>query len=91
MSALKREGVGHCVTRNGEKLVLGSAEIGVFGEAGLIYAAPNLIFHYVLVHHYSPPESFVRAMKAAPNPINSDYFKRLSMLKLEWRVFSTAR
>ena len=66
----------------GEEMLLGSAEIRVFGQAGLIYAAPNLIYHYVLLHHYSPPEVFVPAMKEGPKPTDSDYFKRLSLLKL---------
>jgi hypothetical protein len=91
MAALKHDGLGHSARRNGDELVLGSAEIRVFGEAGLIYAVPNLIYHYVLLHHYRPPEDFVRAMKDGPNPTDSDYFKRLTVLKLDWRVLSTAR
>ena len=91
MAALKQDGLGHRATRKGEQLVLGSAEIRVFGEAELIYAAPNLIYHYVLLHQYKPPKDFVRAMKEGPKPADSDYFKRLTVLKLDWRVFSTTR
>jgi hypothetical protein len=89
MAALKQDGLGHRAIRKGEELLLGSAEIRVFGEAGLIYAAPDLIYHYVLVHHYSPPEVFVRAMKEGPKATDSDYFKQLNMLKLDWSVSST--
>src|SRR5262249_41613272 len=36
----------------GETLKLGSAEIRVIGADRVIYAAPNLIFHYVRDHGY---------------------------------------
>ena len=29
---------------------------------GAIYAAPNLIYHYVAEHHYAPPQEFVDAL-----------------------------
>jgi len=82
MAALKSDGIGHRATRNGEELLLGSAEIRVFGQSGVIYAAPNLIYHYVLIHHYNPPDEFVRAMKEGPKPTEADYFKRLTGLRL---------
>jgi len=47
---------------DGEILTLGSAEIRVQGADGTIFAAPDLIFHYVDVHGYLPPESFIRAV-----------------------------
>ena len=41
--------------------LLGTAEITI--DAGeRIYAAPNLILHYVAGHFYLPPEDFVRAV-----------------------------
>src|SRR5215470_17912081 len=48
--------------RKGQKILLGSAEIRVFSEKGDIYAAPNLIYHYVSIHHYRPPEEFIAAL-----------------------------
>src|SRR5690349_2636862 len=39
--------------RNGEELLLGSAEIRVAAVPGQLYAAPNLIYHYVVSHNYS--------------------------------------
>src|SRR5580692_1729300 len=39
-------------TRHGEMRLLGSAEIRVFSETGAIYAAPDLIYHYMTVHRY---------------------------------------
>ena len=37
-AALKHDGLGHHATRNGEELLLGSAAIRVFSDAGLICA-----------------------------------------------------
>jgi hypothetical protein len=71
-------------SRNNQTLLLGSAEIRVFSNAGAIYAAPNLIYHYVLAHHYSPPEVFVAALQSGPNPGTQEYANRLSELNLRW-------
>ena len=46
---------------------LGSAEIRVVGE-GQVFAAPDLIGHYVAAHAYRPPEAFVRAVLTGPAP-----------------------
>jgi len=50
------------VSRHGKKITLGSAEIRVEGKDGRVYAAPNLIYHYVLEHEYDPPHEFVEAL-----------------------------
>jgi hypothetical protein len=50
-------------TLNGRTVVLGSAEIRV-GGAGVTYAAPDLIYHYVVQHRYRPPGEFIRAVLA---------------------------
>lgn len=50
------------VERNGEQLKLGSAEIRVLGNDGKIYAAPNLIYHYITKHNYMPPAEFIKAV-----------------------------
>jgi hypothetical protein len=55
--------------RDAEILKLGWAEIRVFGAADCVYAAPNLIYHYVVDHHYHPPEEFIYA--AAGHPITA--------------------
>lgn len=49
------------LTQEGEELLLGSAEIRV-GIGAVIYAAPDLIFHYVSVHPYHPPAAFLHAL-----------------------------
>lgn len=49
------------VTRHGKTLVLGDAEIHVHGD-GVIFVAPNLVFHYVEAHGYRPPDAFLAAL-----------------------------
>ncbi len=70
--------------RNGEELLLGSAEIRVLASTGQLYAAPNLIYHYVVSHNYLPPAEFVRAVLNAACPPEDDYFVLLKKLGLTW-------
>jgi hypothetical protein len=70
--------------RNGDSLALGSAEIRVFGEDGSIFAAPNLIYHYVKEHQYKLPEEFERALLDGPKPPSEEYFEKLENLELSW-------
>lgn len=79
-----QSGDSHHAERKGERLTLGSSEIRVFGKDGIVYAAPTLIFHYVSVHHYEPPEEFVRALSDGPRPTSPEYFESLEKLRLEW-------
>ena len=69
------------------KVLLGSAEIRVFSKSGDVYAAPNLIYHYVSCHRYQPPAPFVAALHEGhegPSPTTSAYFDRLKDLGLKW-------
>ena len=43
---------------------MGNGEIRVPGSRGRVYVAPVLVAHYVEVHHYLPPEQFIRAVLA---------------------------
>jgi len=70
--------------RNDEQLLLGSAEIRVAGIQGRLFAAPNLIYHYVVSHSYSPPAEFVQAVLTGPCPPEDGYFDLLSKLGLAW-------
>ena len=45
----------------GRKVLLGSAEIRVRTQRAT-YAAPNLILHYVSVHHYEPLADFIEGV-----------------------------
>lgn len=70
-------GVVPLLEYEGETQRFGSAEIRVLGLNGLIYAAPNLIFHYVRDHRYKPPQAFVDAVLAEPGPETETYRKHL--------------
>lgn len=61
-------------------LSLGSCEIFVFADNGLIYAAPNLIYHYVLDCDYLPPEEFIEAVVRSPRPPSDEYLALLARL-----------
>jgi len=61
------------VEQNGEKIGLGSAEIWVFGREGKAYAAPTLIYHYIVQHHYRPPDEFLKALSEGPLPNTPEY------------------
>jgi hypothetical protein len=67
-------------TRDGETMILGSAEIRVFGAGAIVYACPNLIFHYVTEHSYLPPRSFLDALAICPHPHSIEYLERLVAL-----------
>jgi hypothetical protein len=68
-----------------EKVVnLGSAEIRVISEDNTIYASPNMIIHYILVHGYYPPEEFINAVLMGPLP-DSPEFLALEA-KFKWRT-----
>lgn len=54
----------------GQKTYLGSAEIWIPSSDGSIFAAPNLILHYVEIHSYLPPPSFIEAVL---QPVSADW------------------
>jgi len=64
---------GALIRYKGEELKLGSADIRVVGKDGTVYAAPNMIFHYVVDHLYQPPDEFIQAVLQGPLPDSPDY------------------
>jgi len=48
-----------------EEVALGDAEIRVLGRNDRVFAAPNLIYHYVTAHGYRPPDEFLGALSDA--------------------------
>ena len=54
----------HC---DGEEVWLGNGEIRVIGDSAT-YAAPTLIYHYVVAHNYRPPDEFIEAVLTGPLP-----------------------
>ncbi|CCE06205.1 hypothetical protein BRAS3843_1640015 [Bradyrhizobium sp. STM 3843] len=79
---------GNLAQKNGERLLLGSAEIRVVSDRGELFAAPNLIYHYVVQHDYAPPMEFVRAVLLGPCPPEDRYRELLSKFGLDWRKTS---
>jgi hypothetical protein len=64
----------------GERVAMfGSGELRVVGE-DVIYAAPTLIYHYVVDHQYMPPREFIDAVVHGPEPGSADYYDRLHTL-----------
>jgi hypothetical protein len=41
----------------------GSSNVLIPSSSGKIYAAPFLIYHYIVEHHYRPPEEFLEAVR----------------------------
>ena len=77
-------GSAYVSERNGSRLLLGVAEIRAFSADGQIYAAPNLIYHYVSMHHYEPPKEFMEALRNGPRPPDRGYFECLEQLRFTW-------
>jgi hypothetical protein len=45
-----------------ESIHRGNGQIRVEGQGGIFYAAPTMVYHYVMAHSYSPPPEFVAAV-----------------------------
>lgn len=58
------------ITVNGWRL--GGAEIRTIGDEE-IYAAPDLIYHYIVDHGYAPPAEFVRSVMKGPGVDSAEY------------------
>ncbi|MCP1226129.1 ankyrin repeat domain-containing protein [Sebaldella sp. S0638] len=58
---------------NGEIQNLGFLEIRVLGENGVRYAAPDLIFYYIIKYGYKPPQEFIEAVLYGPDPKTEEY------------------
>jgi hypothetical protein len=71
--------------RHSVRRLLGTGEIRVFGPAGDVFAAPNLIYHYVSEHEYRPPLEFLRALEQGPRPGTEQYSRLLDNLRVSWR------
>jgi len=63
----------------------------------VLYAAPEMVGHYVEAHQYSPPAVFIQAVFAAPLPGTTEYhdavakFRDIKLRQLaEWRATGQA-
>ncbi len=46
----------------GKRVLLGSSELWILGKSNKVYAAPDMIFHYITEHNYLPPSEFLNAV-----------------------------
>lgn len=63
----------------------GGAEIRVFYK-DKIYAAPNLVYHYVTQHNYKPPAEFMEAVLHGPLPGSPEYETLIQKLGVDYRI-----
>ncbi|MEZ4661490.1 MAG: hypothetical protein R2911_28400 [Caldilineaceae bacterium] len=61
----------------------GSAEIRVFYN-NKIYAAPDLIFHYVVDHQYLPPIEFIEAVLRGPLPRTAESDRLIVRIEVDY-------
>jgi nucleoside phosphorylase len=54
--------VPYSENRLDQRVARGNGEIRVRGPAGIVYAAPVLICHYIKAHNYRPPDEFLEAI-----------------------------
>jgi hypothetical protein len=48
-----------------KRRLLGTAEVWIPGDEDILYAAPDLIVHYIHAHRYLPPSEFLVALSSA--------------------------
>lgn len=80
-----------CLNHKGHTISLGYKLICVFGSDGAAYLSPDLIFHYVVEHHYAPPQSFVNAVLLGPQPGSLEYAMKVRSYTDGPHVESVAR
>ncbi len=56
------------VHRDDGDLILGRAEIRVAGLDGVVFAAPDMVIHYVVDHGYRQPEEFIDPLAVRVTP-----------------------
>jgi len=73
------------VTSAGKKIRLyGTYEIRIPSlDRSKIYAAPDFIIHYIVIHNYKPPDEFIDAVLNAPLPGTKAYEE----FSLPWKRF----
>jgi len=62
-------------------LSIGDGEIRTIGDS-VIYAAPTLIYHYVVDHRYMPPNEFIKSVLSGPVPGSPEHKAILAELDL---------
>lgn len=76
--SLDGDGNSFVAMGKGRSVQLGSFEIRVLDEAEkTVYAAPSLLIHYIVNHHYLPPIEFINAVINGPKPDSKAYCKMI--------------
>lgn len=57
---------------NAHWMSVGDGEIRVIGKS-VLYAAPALVYHYVVANNYRPPQGFIDAVLNGPQPGSDEY------------------
>ncbi len=65
---------------DGKSHKLGAAEIRIIGTED-IFAAPDLIYHYVTDHNYLPPDEFIDAVMKGPAADSAEYRALINTLR----------
>jgi hypothetical protein len=55
---------------------------------GLLFVAPELILHYMEQHGYRPPDMFIDAVMACPEPVSPAYLELFTPFKRLWDIIS---
>jgi len=71
----KREPVIAVLHSGIEVILYGTYEIRIPSHVQRIYAAPDLILHYIIAHNYKPPQEFIDAVLSAPLPGTQEFEK----------------
>jgi hypothetical protein len=69
--------------REGERYMnMGNGEVRVIGRK-VIYAAPALVYHYVTIHRYCPPDGFIEAVLTGPQPDSDEHYSLIEAYILD--------
>ena len=62
-----------------------SCKIRVVSSDGKVYASPELIKHYIEMHHYLPPQDFIDAVMSGPVPGSTEYDNIIKRMPEYWK------
>lgn len=63
-----------CPAIYADSALLDYSHINLFiPHRGFVFVAPGRVDHYIEMHHYRPPESFIDSLLACPSPFSSEY------------------
>ena len=72
-----------CQPDSNGRYIAGSSNVWIPAE-DVVYVAPTLVFHYIEVHGYCPPEAFIKAVLDCPEQGTAAYKERMRRFPAEW-------